>query len=235
MRNPDFTQSSYSQKMETIKIGIVDDEKLFIKGMQMILEAEQDLNVCYVAPNGNVFLEDVKAGRCQIDVVLLDLSMPEVDGVDALQKCVGLNAPFKIIILTSHFNDSMIIKMLDEGASGFLAKNEDPVVVIDTIRKVIQKGFHINDYILNLVRHRRLNSKKKVIQTDLSLREIEVLKLICEEYTNKEIADKLFISTRTVEGHRKSLLEKIECKNTAGLVIYAIEHGLIEVNVLRFR
>ena len=125
--------------------------------------------------------------------------------------------------------------MLDEGASGFLAKNEDPVVVIDTIRKVIQKGFHINDYILNLVRHRRLNSKKKVIQTDLSLREIEVLKLICEEYTNKEIADKLFISTRTVEGHRKSLLEKIECKNTAGLVIYAIEHGLIEVNVLRFR
>ena len=201
----------------------------------MILETEADLKVNYIASNGSQLLNDIALQQVNFDVLLLDLSMPNTDGVEALQKCISLNAPFKIIILSSHVNDSIIIKMLDEGAAGFLAKNEDPAVVVDTIRKVWQKGFHINDYILTLVRHRRLNNKKKAFHADLSGREIEVLKLICEEYTNKEIADKLFISTRTVEGHRKSLLEKIECKNTAGLVIYAIENGLIEVNVTKFK
>lgn len=221
--------------MQTIKIGIVDDEKLFIKGMQMILEAEPDMKVTYIASDGEKILNDLNSGRVDIDVVLLDLSMPKTDGVDVLIQCIDRDVPFKILVLTSHYNDSMIIKLLDEGAAGFLAKNEDPVVVIETIRKVLEKGFHINDYILNLIRNIKLNTKRKFFQCDLSVREIEVLKLICEEYTNKEIADKLFISTRTVEGHRKSLLEKIECKNTAGLVIYAVEHGFIDVNISKFK
>ncbi|MBK7010016.1 MAG: response regulator transcription factor [Saprospiraceae bacterium] len=123
---------------------------------------------------------------------------------------------------------------MDEGAAGFLAKNEDPATVLTTIRNVAQRGFYINDYILNLIRNRRLLSRKKPIQSELTPREIEVLKLICQEFTNKEIAEKLYISARTVEGHRKSILEKTECKSTAGLVIYAIEHKLISVNVSKF-
>ncbi|MBP6398993.1 MAG: response regulator transcription factor [Saprospiraceae bacterium] len=220
--------------MDKIKIGIVDDEKLFIKGMQMIINSEADLTVTYQAENGSKFLDDIAAGKVEVDIVLLDLSMPIMDGVDVILKTASMTLPFKIIVLTSHYNDSIILKLLDEGASGFLAKNEDPTTVLITIRNIAQRGFYINDYILNLIRHRRLLSRKKPIQSDLTPREIEVLKLICREFTNKEIAEKLFISARTVEGHRKSILEKTECKSTAGLVIYAIEHQFISVNVSKF-
>lgn len=220
--------------MDKIKIGIVDDEKLFIKGMQMIINGEADLTVTYQAENGSRFLDDVAAGKADVDIVLLDLSMPIMDGVDVLLKTASMNLPFKIIVLTSHYNDSIILKLLDEGAAGYLAKNEDPATVLTTIRNVAQRGFYINDYILNLIRNRRLLSRKKPIQSELTPREIEVLKLICQEFTNKEIAEKLYISARTVEGHRKSILEKTECKSTAGLVIYAIEHKLISVNVSKF-
>lgn len=220
--------------MDKIKIGIVDDEKLFIKGMQMIINSEADLTVTYQAENGSKFLDDIAAGKVEVDIVLLDLSMPIMDGVDVILKTASMTLPFKIIVLTSHYNDSIILKLLDEGASGFLAKNEDPTTVLITIRNIAQRGFYINDYILNLIRHRRLLSRKKPIQSELTSREIEVLKLICREFTNKEIAEKLFISARTVEGHRKSILEKTECKSTAGLVIYAIEHQFISVNVSKF-
>ncbi len=220
--------------MDKIKIGIVDDEKLFIKGMQMIINGEADLTVTYQAENGSRFLDDIAAGKADVDIVLLDLSMPIMDGVDVLLKTASMTLPFKIIVLTSHYNDSIILKLLDEGAAGYLAKNEDPATVLTTIRNVAQRGFYINDYILNLIRNRRLLSRKKPIQSELTPREIEVLKLICQEFTNKEIAEKLYISARTVEGHRKSILEKTECKSTAGLVIYAIEHKLISVNVSKF-
>ncbi len=220
--------------MDKIKIGIVDDEKLFIKGMQMIINSEADLMVNYHSENGSRFLDDVGAGKVDVDIILLDLSMPVLDGVDVLLKTGTMDLPFKMIVLTSHYNDSIILKLLDEGAAGFLAKNEDPATVLATIRNVSQRGFYINDYILNLIRNRRLLSRKKPIQSELTPREIEVLKLICAEFTNKEIAEKLFISARTVEGHRKSILEKTDCKSTAGLVIYAIEHKIISVNVSKF-
>lgn len=220
--------------MDKIKIGIVDDEKLFIKGMQMIINSEADLMVNYHSENGSRFLDDVGAGKVDVDIILLDLSMPVLDGVDVLLKTATMDLPFKMIVLTSHYNDSIILKLLDEGAAGFLAKNEDPATVLATIRNVAQRGFYINDYILNLIRNRRLLSRKKPIQSELTPREIEVLKLICAEFTNKEIAEKLFISARTVEGHRKSILEKTDCKSTAGLVIYAIEHKIISVNVSKF-
>lgn len=220
--------------MDKIKIGIVDDEKLFIKGMQMIIDVEPDLMVTYQAENGQRLLNDIANGLSDVDIILLDLSMPIVDGVDVLLQTAEMTLPFKIIVLTSHYNDSIILKLLDEGASGFLAKNEDPATVLATIRNVAQRGFYINDYILNLIRNRRLLSRKKPILSELTPREIEVLKLICQEFTNKEIAEKLFISARTVEGHRKSILEKTDCKSTAGLVIYAIEHQIISVNVSKF-
>ena len=106
--------------------------------------------------------------------------------------------------------------------------------VIKTINKVAEKGFYINDYILQLIRNRRLLANRKQLHADLSKREIEILKLICEENTNKEIAEKLFISPRTVEGHRNRILDKTNSKNTVGLVIFAIEHSLIDVNISRF-
>ncbi len=221
--------------MTKVKVCIVDDEKLFIQGMRMILELDESIEVVMTACNGKDLFNKLNTAPTEIDVMLLDLEMPEMDGVDTLIQIVKHNLKIKIIVLTSHYNDSMIIRLLDEGASGFLAKNENPDEVIETIKKVHQKGLHINTHIMQLIRNRRLMANRKIKVGELTQRETDVLKLICMEYTNKEIGEQLFISARTVEGYRQSILEKTNCKNTAGIVIYAIEHHLIDVNISKYQ
>lgn len=216
------------------KIALIDDEKLFTVGMKMIIESHPDLIVNYIAHNGKELIDDIKSDNFSSDIILLDLSMPVMDGVDTLLELQKLRINYKCIILTSHYNEGMIIKLLDEGAAGFLAKDEDPGNVIQTILDVYNKGFHIDDYIMKLLQNRRYLSSKKKLHEELSKRELEVLKLICDELTNQEIAEKLFISKRTVEGHRNRMMEKTGSKNTVGLVIYAIEHKLIDVNITKY-
>jgi len=216
--------------MSKLKIAIVDDELLFIQGMKLILEQNELLEVTNTAKSGIELLGQLESGEFEADIVLLDLSMPDMDGIDTLLKLNELNVSVQVIILTSHYNDAMIIKLLDEGVAGFLAKNEDPEEVVNTVLKVGEKGFHINDYILQLIRNRRLLAKKNKLSEHLSKREIEILKLICEEHTNKEIAQKLFLSVRTIEGHRNRMLLKTQSKNTAGLVMYAVINNIVTVD-----
>lgn len=217
------------------KIGIVDDEHLFIKGMEMMLEKEERVEVTFLAENGQQLMDYLNASEeNQLDVVLLDLSMPVLDGVDTLYALADLPIQPKVIILTSHYNPGIIIKLITEGASAFLEKNEKPEIVIDTVVNVAQKGYYFNDYVFDLLRKRRLLAKTIELKQSLTAREIEILELICLEHTNKDVADRLFISSRTVEGHRKNLLEKTGSKNTAGLVIYAIEHNLFKVNISKY-
>jgi len=216
------------------KVAIVDDEKLLRQGLKMILEQGNKIEITNEAANGQELLDQIDAGTFQADIILLDLSMPVLDGIDTLMKLNKRALSLNIIILTSHYNDSIILKLLDEGAAGFLAKNEDPMEVINTVLKVGEKGFHINDHILQLIRKRRLLSAQKKLKLELTPREIEIIGLICQEYTNKEIAEKLYISPRTVEGHRNRILEKTQCKNIAGVVIYAIEHNLFDVKISKY-
>lgn len=221
--------------MTKIKVCIVDDEKLFMQGMSMILGMDSDIEVVMSAANGLDFFHKLQNNHIDIDVMLLDLEMPVMDGVETLLRLVKEEHKIKVIILSSHYNDSMIIKLLDEGAAGFLAKNENPDEVIETIKQVNCKGFHINAQIMQLIRNRRLIAKRKNQLLELTPREIDVLKLICLEYTNKEIGDQLHISPRTVEGYRQSILEKTQSKNTAGIVIYAIEHQLFDVKISKYQ
>jgi DNA-binding NarL/FixJ family response regulator len=220
--------------MTKIKIALVDDDKLIVEGLKMILSQDEELQITNTAYNGAELFEQIKEGSFEAEIILLDISMPVLDGIDTLLKINELKLPYRVIILTSYYNDGMIIRFLDEGASGFLAKNEAPDEVIKTIKNVAAKGFHINDYIVDLIRLRKLKAKSLQIQEELSEREKEVLRLICQEYTNKEIADLLFISPRTVDGHRNRLLEKINCKNTAGMVLYAIENKLFDLPSTRY-
>jgi DNA-binding NarL/FixJ family response regulator len=221
--------------MTKIKVAIVDDEQLIIQGLKMLLEHDENICVTNTASNGVDLFDQVQTGTFTADIILLDISMPVMDGIDTLLKINELKLPYKVIILSSHYNDGMIIRFLDEGVCGFLAKNENPDEVINTIKQVDSKGFHINDYILQLIRNRRLMAKQKNYQENLSERETEILKLICQENTNKEIAEKLFISQRTVEGHRNRILEKLDVKNTVGLVIYAIEHKIVDINTTKYQ
>lgn len=221
--------------MTKIKLAIVDDEKLIVEGLKMILEQDEQLEVTNTANNGVELLKQIEGGTFYADIILLDISMPLMDGIETLKRLNELKVPCHTIIITSYYNDGMIIKFLDDGAAAFLAKNEAPEEVISTIKNVCKNGFHINNYILQLIRNRKLKSKSTKIYEELTEREKEILKLICEEHTNKEIADLLYLSQRTVEGHRTRILEKIDCKNTAGMVIYAIEKKIIDVKITDYR
>ncbi|MCB0651628.1 MAG: response regulator transcription factor [Saprospiraceae bacterium] len=215
------------------KIAITDDEALFRKGMEMILSDCDECEVVFEAENGQELLNQLETTEKAPDVILLDLQMPVMDGVDTLKALQGKYSELRVIVLTSHYNASMILRLVEEGASAFLPKNVDPDELIRTIQNVVDKGFHYNSYIVQLLRERMLFGKPRtlVLVEELTKREKEILLLICDQYTNKEIADKLFISSRTVEGHRNKMLEKTQSKNTVGLIIYAIEHGLVSVKV----
>ena len=226
---------SFLIMIEKVKIALVDDELLFRKGLEFIIHQDENLEVVFHANNGREFLNAWEQNADLADVILLDLSMPVLDGIDTLLALQKLEHKAKVIILTSHYQKNIIAKLIDEGAASFLAKNEKPDVVLETIKNVFAKGYHFDDYIMQIFRDKMKFAKKDKINIKLSEREIEVLRLICKEYTAKEIAEKLFISARTVEGHKNSMLEKIGAKNTVGLVIYAIEHKLFDVQITLFR
>jgi DNA-binding NarL/FixJ family response regulator len=214
------------------KIALADDEFLFRKGLELIINQDEELEVVLSATNGKELLDALKNNQFECDVILLDLSMPVMDGVDALRAINQLEQKYKVIILTSHYDRNMIVRMIDEGAASFLAKNEDPDVLLQTLKNVAIKGFHFDDYLVKLLRDKMTFSKKRTIQIELSEREKEILRLICKELTNKEIGEQLFLSPRTVDGHRNSILEKTGAKNTVGLVLYAVEHKIVSVTIL---
>jgi DNA-binding NarL/FixJ family response regulator len=220
--------------IEKIKIALVDDEVLFRRGLELILNQDEALEVTFQANNGKELIDAIQENRFVADVILLDLSMPVMDGVDTLLALQKMPSRLKIIILTSHYNNNMISKLIDEGAASFLSKNEYPDITIQTIKNVAFRGFHYDDYIMQLFRDKmKFGVRSRFsLKIELSEREIEVLRLICQEFTAKEIAEKLHLSSRTVEGHKNNMLEKIGAKNTIGLVVYAIEHKFYEVKMM---
>jgi len=220
---------------DIIKIAIADDEQLFRKGMTFLLEKVEDFEVIFEAEDGAELIETLNKSEEIPDIILMDLKMPKLNGVEAT-KIIHKEFPnVKIIALTSYGGKSFIINMIDVGASSYLLKNTNPKDVIFTIKEVHNKGFYYNDKVMRMIHENLLSSNGKKIRSDLdkkllSKREIEVLELICAEYTTNEIAEKLFISPRTVDGHRNNLLLKTGSKNVAGLVIYGIQKKLVELS-----
>ncbi|MEO9570633.1 MAG: response regulator transcription factor [Polaribacter sp.] len=220
--------------MEKINIVIADDEELFRKGMRFLLEREPNFNITYEAENGKKLIEFISNTEEFPDIILMDLKMPEINGVEATKIIHKTYPNIKIIALTSFDGKSFITNMIDVGASSYLLKDTTPKMVIHTINEVSDKGFYYDDKVLTIIHENIISSSGKRIKSDLdkkllSKREIDVLELICEQHTTMEIADKLFISPRTVEGHRNNLLLKTQSKNVAGLVIYGIQKKLIEI------
>jgi len=216
------------------KIALIDDESLFLQGLTMLVNNSEHMEVILTAENGHHLLKELSEIEELPDLLLCDLEMPEMNGVDVTKAVASSHPQIKIVILSSHYEPSLILKMLEIGASAFMPKNEKPAEFYLTISNVIEKGFHYNDYIVQLIREKMLfGTKKKATNTvKLTAREEEILKLICDQKTNKDIGEEIFISPRTVEGHRNKLLEKTASKNSAGLIIYAVENGYYSVNIL---
>ena len=214
--------------MRKTKIAVADDQHLFRKGLISLLGEFHQLKVIAEANNGKDLLEKLKTK--QPDVILLDLEMPEMDGLLTTQFLKDKYPYIKVLVLTMHNEDSMILHLIENGADGFLLKDEPIETIVDAINAVIEHGYYFNDRI-NYAMVQELVHGKKIIpkcnQALLTDREIQVVKLMCREFTTKEIADKLCLAVRTIEGHRESILVKIKAKNIAGVVMYAVKNELV--------
>lgn len=218
--------------MKTIKIILTDDELLFRKGILFMLEREKNIEIVFEASNGEELVNYLNDNQDNLpDIILMDLKMPMLNGVEATKKIHKKFPGIKIIALTSYDTKPFIINMIQEGASSYLIKNASPKEMVFTINEVASKGFYYNDLIMNIIHEGLIFGTKKTKSTFdeeyLTTREKEVLELICEQLSTNEIAEKLFISPRTVDGHRNNLLLKTESKNIAGLVVYAIQNKIV--------
>lgn len=217
--------------MNTIQIALVDDHALFRKGMAALLEDEESMQVIFEAESGEDLFEKLLHDKPQL--ILMDLEMPGMDGIEATERISKEYPEIKVIALTMHEDAKFISRLMEVGASAYLLKNSDMGEVEIAIRAVMENGFYFNDRVSKAMVG-ALMQKNRVQPTfnaldPLTNREIEVLKLVCEELSSEEIADRIHLSPRTVEGYRRKLLEKTGARNLAGLVVYAVKHGFYEI------
>lgn len=218
-----------------ITLAIADDELLFRQGLISILDKEENLDIVFDAENGKDLMNKLRSADRIPEIVITDLKMPELNGVEATKLIRKEFPEVKIIALTSYFSKPFIINMISIGAVAYLAKNSTPKLMLTTIHEVAEKGFYYDEKVMKYIHDGLLNNKDQVKKSNFdntyfTKREREVLDLICAQYTTNEIAEKLFISPRTVDGHRNNLLLKTEAKNLAGLVVYAIQHKLVNLD-----
>jgi len=219
---------------DIIKIAIADDEVLFRQGISFILNKEVNFDIVLQAEDGADLLSQLQNSEVLPDIILMDLKMPNLNGVEATKVIKKEYPSIKIIAITSYYSKPFISNMIATGAVAYLAKNTPPKEVITTVNAVADKGFYYNDNVMQVIQENMLNPDAKVTRSYFDLdyltkRETEVLKLICAQKTTNEIAEELFISPRTVEGHRNNLLLKTESKNVAGLVVFAVKHKIVEL------
>lgn len=219
----------------SIEIVLVDDEVLFRKGISFLLKREQNLKIIHEASDGLELLSFLKESNTLPDIIVMDLKMPLLNGVEAT-KFIRKDYPqIKIIALTSYDSKAFVVNMIDVGAVSYLVKNATPQELLTTIEEVASKGFYYNDYVVKVIQESVSTNKMfKTFFDDnfLTSREKEVLQLICEQKTTAEIGEILFISPRTVEGHRNNLLLKTESRNIAGLVVFAIKNKIVTLGNL---
>ncbi|QSW87735.1 MULTISPECIES: response regulator transcription factor [Flavobacterium] len=213
-----------------IKIALVDDEVLFRKGIAFLLQREENIEIIFEASNGEELITKLDNSEVKPDIIIMDLKMPILNGVEATKIIRKSYPDIKIIALTSYDTKSFIANMIQVGAVAYLIKNTTPKDLIKTINEVNKKGFYYNESVLKTIQETIVSSKNSTkgnLETSfLSPREIEILQLICKQKTTSEIAEHLFLSPRTVEGHRNNLLLKTESRNIAGLVVYAIQNEI---------
>ncbi|WP_397364466.1 response regulator [Olleya sp. R77988] len=217
-----------------IKIVLADDELLFRQGLKAILESNENIEVLFDAENGEHLIQLLRSAIELPEIVVTDLKMPQLNGVE-VTKLIRKEFPdIKVIALTSYFSKPFILNMISIGAVAYLAKNSTPALMIKTIEEVAKKGFYYDEEVMQYIHESLVNPTDKKVKSNFDAsyftkREIEVLELICQQLTTNDIAEKLFISPRTVEGHRNNLLLKTESKNVAGLVIYGLKNKLVSL------
>jgi DNA-binding NarL/FixJ family response regulator len=211
-----------------IKVIIADDHEIFRKGLKLILSRLKYVNLVGEAENGKEAIEIIR--KKNADIILMDIEMPEMNGIEATRKILEIRPQVKIVALTM-FNDERYIEdMLDAGAKGFLLKNTTKQVLDRALRTIDEGNNYYSDELFSFFTKKIAGEKsQKDIELALTKREKEILQLICEGLNNEEIASRLSISERTVIGHKSNLLAKTNCKSTPSLISYSIKNKIVRL------
>lgn len=211
-----------------MRVAIVDDHQLFRKGMKSLLEKMDGVGTVEEAGNGREFL-DIQKERPSA-LVFLDLKMPVLDGRSTMKELHKSSPEVKVIFLTMETGEETVLRCMEDGASGFLAKDAHPDEVREAIRSIREKGIYVSARTSSVMMKGLSQWKSGERETGIQLSEKEMLVLegICHQKTTAEIAEKLFLSPRTVEGYRRALLEKTEAKSSVGLVLFAAKKGWLD-------
>lgn len=213
-------------------IALVDDHVLLRNGLASLLR-ENDYDVAFEADNGSVFQEKL-SNSTPPEVVLMDINMPSMDGYDTTLWLKQNHPAVKVLALSMYDDENAIIRMLRNGACGYILKDSEPFELVTAIQSVINKGYYYSELVTGKLLHTVNNldnpgsaSIKDVLK--LSNRELDFLKLVCTELTYKEIAEQMSLSPRTIDGYREILFDKLNLKSRVGLVLFAIKNGIVTI------
>ena len=220
--------------MDLIRIALVEDQPLIRQSLSALIKTIAGFELVIEAADGPSFLKLLDNASLLPHIVITDMNMPGLTGIELNDMLRTRYPAVKLIVLSVHTQERLISKMINAGASAYLTKNCESDELINAIKAVHQVGFYINSQTLMALQNVAAYRNKKIknidaVPIELTKREKEILELICKEFSNAEIAEKLSLSTRTVEGHRNNLLMKTGCRNTAGLVLFAIRYGIFVV------
>ena len=213
--------------MSEIKVLVADDHQIIVDGLKSLLNNSADFKVIGEANNGREALKIIE--NVEVDVALMDIDMPVMNGIETLKEIRRRRLEVKVIILSMHHEAGMIKSLIDLGAMGYLLKSSPQEELAAAIRKVAagQQYFSTQVTLSLLNKPQNSNNAESESAGLLTERETEIIKLIAEGFSNKEIGAKLFISHRTVDTHRTNLMKKIQVENIAGLISYAIKNGIV--------
>lgn len=212
-----------------IRVAVVDDHTLLRNALAKLIDSFEEFTVFFQAENGEELKEKLRE-RFIPDIILLDVNMPGMNGFETAEWLYKHHPQVKVLALSMFSDESTIIRMLKLGAKGYIMKTAEPDELRLALNSIVKKNFYLSEYITGKIvggLNRNLEQHDDtVVLTD---KELEFLKLTCSELSYKEIAEKMFISTRRVEDHRNALFEKLKIRSRVGLVMYAIKKGIFEV------
>lgn len=217
-------------EMNLIKVMIVDDHVIVRDGFRSMLTSHPEIELVLEAENGLEAIERLQDTK--VDVILMDIQMPKMKGIEATRKIIEQNPDQRIIAFTNYEEKAYVKQMAQAGACGYLLKDADKEEITEAIHAVASGETYfsrkIGKILLGNLMQTRYEAPSLAMPEDLTKREIEILKLLAEEMTNAQIGEKLCISPRTVDAHRRNMLHKIGAKNAVGLVKFAMHHGIVD-------
>ncbi len=211
--------------MKQIKIAIIDDHDLFREGIKLVVGQIEDFEVVYDTSNGNLFLDFLQ--NSLPDVVLMDINMPIIDGIETTRKALALYPNLKVIALTMFSDTTHYTQMIDAGIKGFILKKSNKFELQQAIVTVNSGGNYFSQEILQKLAFQSVNFSSGLNQ--FTHRELDILNLVCKGFTTHEISEKLFISIKTVEVHRNNIFRKSDVRNICELIIWAIKNNYFSV------